>query len=143
MLLKIRHLCYSAVAAILMCGPTMTSQAAGGVSLELNAAIQHDSNCRLHFLLSNGTAHTFSDFRIEVAFFDKSGRFVNHATADFLKVGNQKTIMRSFDIPGQQCVHLGKILLNDDAVCISQNGPIKECVNLIEPTHRTEILFYK
>jgi len=143
MLLRIRYLCYSAIVASLICGLPMTTQATDGISLELNTAIQHDSNCRLHFLLSNNTTHTFSDFRIEIAFFDNSGRFVNHATADFLKVGAHKTVMRSFDVPGQQCVHLGKILLNDDAVCISENGAIHECVELIEPTHRTEILFFK
>ena len=143
MLLIMRYFCYAtAVSGLLLASPP-TAQAGENILLELNKVAQEGDSCRLHFLLTNETDTAFSNFRIQIAFFDRSGGFINNATADFLKVRPRKTILRFFDVPTLQCAELGEVLLNDAATCDAEDGPVADCVEMIAPAHRTETRFYK
>jgi len=121
----------------LPCEPTRTFH------LSSTKSRRNGDSCRLHFLLTNETDTAFSSFRIQIAFFDRSGGFVNSAAADFLKVRPRKTILRFFDVPTLRCAEIGKVLLNDAAACDAEDGPVADCVEMIAPTHRTEMRFYK
>jgi len=143
MLLIRRYFCYAMVASGLLMASPPTARADESILLQLNKVAQEGDSCRLHFLLTNETDTAFSSFRIQIAFFDRSGGFINSATADFLKVRPLKTILRFFDVPTLQCGELGKVLLNDAATCDAEDGPVANCVEMIAPTHRTEIRFYK
>ena len=143
MFLRMRHYCYAMTITTLLLAPLAEARAEEGISLELNKVAQEGDSCRLHFLLTNETDTAFNSFRIQIAFFDRAGGFVNNATADFLKVRPRKTILRFFDVPNLQCAALGEVLLNDAASCDGPDGPVADCVDLIAPTHRTEIRFYK
>jgi hypothetical protein len=138
-----RYFCYAmAVSGLLLASPP-TARADENILLELNKVAQEGDSCRLHFLLNNETDAAFNSFRIQIAFFDRTGGFINNATADFLKVSPRKTILRFFDVPTLQCAELGKVLLNDAATCDAEDGLVADCVEMIAPTHRTEIRFYK
>ena len=143
MLQFLRRSFYATMTLMSMLGLSVASQAADSISLELNKVTQQGNSCRLHFLLTNNTDIAFQTFRLQIAFFDKSGGFVNNATADFLRVRPKKTVLRYFDVPELHCTDLGEVLLNDAASCETENEQVADCIELIAATHRAEVRFYK
>ncbi len=126
-------------ALALVAGPAASEE---GIVLELNKVVAKDDVCRLSFVLSNESDAAFSEFRLQLAFFDAQGGVITDATVDFLQIRPQKTVVRYFDVPDLSCPGLAKVLLNDVAAC-APPAPSGDCLDLIQPTARGEVDFYK
>ena len=114
-----------------------------GIMLELNKVAAKGEVCRLSFVLNNQSDTAFSEFRLQLAFFDAQGGVITDATVDFLKIRPQKTVVRYFDVPDLSCPGLAKVLLNDVAACAPPAPGGGDCLDLIEPSARGDVDFYK
>ena len=89
----------------LIAAPAMAED---GIMLELNKVSAKDDMCRLSFVLNNQSDAAFSEFRLQLAFFDAQGGVITDATVDFLQIRPQKTVVRYFDVPDLSCPGLGQ-----------------------------------
>jgi len=114
-----------------------------GIVLELNKVAVRDDACRLTFVLNNESDAAFSEFLLQLIFFNDQGGVITDAAVDFLQVRPQKTVVRYFDVPELSCPALAKVLLNDVAACSPPAPGGRDCLDLIQPSAHGDVDFYK
>ncbi|WP_319529967.1 hypothetical protein [uncultured Cohaesibacter sp.] len=113
--------------------------AEGTLGLELNNAVNHDSVCRLSFMVHNGLDVQLETLGLEVVLLDKQG-----LAQDFLMLrsGNLPTgkrRVRQFDLPDVNCNNLGEVLINDVAECTAEGLDANGCLAILTPSSRIAI----
>lgn len=93
------------------------SEAAQGLTVELNALAASERGCKLTFVAGNALPASLSKVSFEFVLFDPKGRVERMATLDFRDLPAGKTKVRQFDLPGTRCEALGSLLINDAPVC--------------------------
>jgi hypothetical protein len=130
--------------ALYLCASLATAQdATPALSLELNSVGDTaDGGCRLTYVANNGMAAALEKTSFQMAVFDGTGSVTRLIVLDFgaLTVGKTKVVQ--FDIPGQTCAQISRIVVNDVAQCTSAGGAaVPDCLTTLATASRTAIQF--
>jgi hypothetical protein len=131
------------VALVLGACPAFAQDAAPSLALELNgAADTPEGACRLTYVANNGLAAPLEQTSFQMAVFDTAGAVTRLIVLDFgaLTVGKTKVVQ--FDIPGQTCAQISRIVVNDVAQCTTTGGAAVEgCLTALATASRSSIQF--
>jgi hypothetical protein len=116
---------------------------APSLALELNtAADTSEGACRLTYVASNGLTAPLEMTSFQMAVFDAEGAVTRLIVLDFgaLPVGKTKVVQ--FDIPGQTCAKISRIIVNDVAQCTTTGGAaVDGCLTSLSTASRGAIQF--
>ncbi len=107
------------VLAALTAGPMALAQDAPQLSLELNAATDTpEGGCRLTYVVNNRLAAALDKTGFQMAVFDAAGVVTRLMALDFGALPLGKTKIMQFDVPGQACTQISRIVVNDATSCV-------------------------
>jgi hypothetical protein len=133
----------SVTALCLSASHAMAQDATPALSLELNSVGDTaDGGCRLTYVANNGMASALEKTSFQMAVFDGTGSVTRLIVLDFgaLTVGKTKVVQ--FDIPGQTCAQISRIVVNDVAQCTAAGGAaVPDCLSTLATASRTSIQF--
>lgn len=130
------------VVALLIATLPAPALAADGVfALELNDSAEVEGGCRLTFLAINGTSSAVEKASYEVFTFAKEGRVSQSLVFQFGGFRPGKTKVFQFDLPGQPCTDISRLLLNDATECTVDGAPSSLCIDGVETRNLTTIEF--
>ncbi|MCU0802703.1 MAG: hypothetical protein MUD11_13195 [Rhodobacteraceae bacterium] len=134
-----------AVLAAILTGvtPAVAQDAAPALALELNgAADTPESACRLTYVANNGLSAPLEQTSFQMAVFDTAGAVTRLIVLDFGALAVGKTKVVQFDIPGQTCAQISRIVVNDVAQCTTTGGAAVEgCLAALATASRSSIQF--
>lgn len=137
---------FSLIAATLMGLSPLTTQAqdkpaepdapAPGVSIELSAAENTGSACRLSFLVTNGHATDIDKAVYEVVLFGTSGGVAQLTLLDFQDLPAGRPRVRQFQFGGLSCDSIPRVLINGAETCtgVAEGG----CIRNLQLSTRTD-----
>ena len=97
---------------------------------------------RLTYVASNGLAAPLEMTSFQMAVFDASGAVTRLIVLDFGALPLGKTKVVQFDIPGQTCAQISRIIVNDVAQCTTTGGAAVEgCLTSLSTASRSTIQF--
>jgi len=105
--------------------------------VELNTAESLDSACRLSFMITNEHPEAIDAAVFETVLFNADGSVNQLTLFDFGALPSNRPRIRQFDVPGQGCDGLGRLLINGAVTC--EAGDANLCVDTLELRTRTEI----
>lgn len=130
------------VAALLAGATPSFAQDAGNLTVELNTVAQTESACRLTYVATNMTNEDLKNASYEVAVFNERGAVSKMLILEFGAIKNGSTRVVQFDIDGQQCDDISRILVNNQVDCATDGGSSNACLeNLAATTLDTDIEF--
>jgi len=151
--LRTSHLLVLVVAVLLglavglgLAGQASAQQAAGGpgrIAIELNKLEQVDQACRAYLLFENETDKQFVEFRLDLILFGADGVIMRRIAVDSSPLRAGKSVVKLFDLAELRCEDMARVLLNDVAPCADEEGSRQDCVDLVAPNSRTEVVFFK
>ena len=109
--------------------------------LELNSLRPAEAGCRLTYVANNATGTDLAAASFEVAVFDAEGTVSRLLILEFGALANGKTKVVQFDLAGQQCEDISRLLVNGAAECRAAEGEAPDCLALLAPSSRTEVGF--
>ncbi|MDV7142888.1 hypothetical protein R3X27_09340 [Tropicimonas sp. TH_r6] len=112
-----------------------------GFSLELNSVRPAEMGCRLTYVALNQTGTDLSAAAFEVAVFDAEGTVNTLLILDFGALKDGKTKVVQFDLAGQDCEGISRLLVNDAAECAVEEGEAPNCLEMLAPSSRTSVKF--
>ncbi len=123
--------------------PAFAQDATPALALELNgAADTPEGACRLTYVANNGLTVPLEMTSFQMAVFDGTGAVTRLIVLDFgaLPVGKTKVVQ--FDIPGQTCAQISRIVVNDVAQCTTTGGAaVDGCLTSLATASRGTIQF--
>jgi hypothetical protein len=132
------------IAASLMAFPLAAQEAATpSLALELNtAADTAEGACRLTYVASNGLPAPLEMTSFQMAVFDADGAVTRLIVLDFGALPLGKTKVVQFDIPGQTCAQISRLIVNDVVQCTTTGGAAVEgCLTSLSTASRSTIQF--
>jgi hypothetical protein len=115
----------------------------GRIAIELNKLEQVDQACRAYLLFENETDKQFVDFRLDLILFGADGVIMRRIAVDSSPLRAGKSVVKLFDLADLRCEDMARILLNDVAPCADDEASRQDCVDLVTPNSRTEVVFFK
>ncbi len=112
--------------------------AGNAVILELNKTEDTGGNCRLSFVMKNGTGSAVPAASYELVLFTADGVINQMSVFDFGALPVGKTVVRQFELPALPCAQAGQLLINGPAGC-SGNTPSPHCSAPLELSSRTAL----
>jgi hypothetical protein len=88
------------------------------INIELNNIAARSNVCQVYFRVQNQTDAAYSAFKLDLAFFDKSGVINDRALIDLAPLRAHKTSIHVFDMPDLDCGTVSEVLLNDITECV-------------------------
>jgi len=135
-----RLLCSSFVIATLLAS-TITTQAADGITIELNKVEEAGSKCRTYFVAQEEGGKLVQTLKADFVVFGKDGGISKRLAAELGPVRARKTSVKIFEIEAP-CPEISGLLLNDIMACAPASGP-DECLDRIALSSRVDIRFFK
>jgi hypothetical protein len=86
------------------------------IRIELNAAENVQSSCRLSFVIENKGEAAVDSLKLDLAVFGRDGTIQRRLVVEMGPLRAAKTIVKSFDVEGD-CSQIGSILVNDVTSC--------------------------
>lgn len=111
------------------------------ISIELNDAADVGGACRLVFVAVNGTGVVLDKTAFDVVTFDASGKVGQSLTFQFGRLPVGKTKVVQFDLAGQSCAGISRLLVNDVSECAVDGKPSDMCMDALATKTRTKIEF--
>lgn len=127
---------FAATLGLTATSPVQAQTEAPAISLELNKAEDTGENCRLSFVMSNGTGERIEAAAYELVLFSPEGVISQMSVFDFGALPQGKTIVRQFELPGLGCAQAGNLLINGPAGCPSDQPPA-HCTAPLKLSSRT------
>lgn len=130
-----------------LAGPALAQQdapAAKPLLLELNGAVTtKDGGCQLTLVATNALPTGLTRAAWQVAIFDRAGAVQGLPILDFGALLAGKTKVAQFALPGQGCDRIGRIVVNDVAECLAEDGSDQRmaCLTGLDAQNRSEIEF--
>lgn len=114
------------------------SPAAGDpeITIDLNRLDPTESGCRVHLVIANDTPHDFTRFEVDWVFFDRDGVISERSALEVAPLLARRTSVKQFVIDGLDCAAIDSALINGITVCESGEGPVADCLRLVEPMAR-------
>ena len=130
---------------ILAAAPNLAlAQDAGTFDLELNSAAEtEDGSCRLTYVAANRSELAFDRTAFQVGIFDAEGTVTRLLVLEFGALVGGKTKILQFDLAGQTCASISRIVVNDTAACTLSDGSGESdfCGTGLVASSRTAIQF--
>ena len=111
------------------------------ITIELNDATNAENACRLVFVAVNRTGVLLEKTSYDVVTFDAGGKVGKSLTFQFGRLPLGKTKVVQFDLPGQACDSISRLLVNDVSECTVDGKASDICVDALTTTTRTKIEF--
>jgi hypothetical protein len=111
------------------------------ITIELNDATNAENACRLVFVAVNRTGVLLEKTSYDVVTFDAAGKVGKSLTFQFGRLPLGKTKVVQFDLPGQACDSISRLLVNDVSECTVEGKASDICVDALTTTTRTKIEF--
>lgn len=140
------------IAASPMARAADPTPAAAPIPIELNkleplpAAANAPAGCRVYFVINNNEPETLSQLRLDLILFGTDGVIARRVALDLGPLPAKKTGVRLFDLTGQACEGIGRVLVNDVLACQSTPaaggaaapaaGGAAACLDRLAPTSR-------
>lgn len=134
----------SALAALSLSISSAAAQDAGAqLSLELNnASVTEGNGCRLIYVAVNQSDVGLSQTAYQVGVFNAGGVVSAILTLDFGALPAGKTRLYQFDLGGQPCTDISRILVDASVQCTLDDGSSSEfCMSGLATASRTDIQF--
>lgn len=111
-----------------------------GLSIELSAADDVGSACRLSFLIQNGTGADIDQAVYEMVLFGREGQVALMTLLDFKALPSGRPRVRQFQFEGMACADVTRVLINGAQTCEAVDAGV--CIDRLELTTRigTELL---
>ena len=77
------------------------------------------AGCRVYFVINNNDPDTLTQLRLDLVMFGTDGVIARRVALDLGPLPGKKTGVRLFDLTGQPCDGIGKVLINDVLECQS------------------------
>ena len=136
---------FSAILSVLaLVAPPAAAQAPSTLSMELNAAADTaEGNCRLTYVVRNGTDTALDRATYEVGIFDQQGVVQRMLALDFGALDVGKTRILQFDLAGTACAAISQIVVNTAPACVRRGDAAASgiCIEGLEVSSRTAIRF--
>lgn len=133
------------LAASVVCACALLSPAAAmadtAVSVELNKLEPNGEACRAYLLVKNDTDAAFETLKLDLVLFDTDGVVARRLAVETAPLPTGKTSLKVFDIAGQPCGGIGRILLNGILACRDSTGKRTDCGALVTPSARGGVPF--
>jgi hypothetical protein len=133
--------------ALLACLPLLALPGAAAaadpaIGIELNKLEAVETGCRLWIVIANPTKEPLAKLVVELVSFDAQGVIGQRVAIDLAPVRAQKTVVRPFDLPGEGCAGVARLLLNDAPECapVPAGG---DCLERLTPSSRAGVAFLK
>ncbi len=111
------------------------------ITIELNDAADVSGACRLVFVAVNGTGVILEKASFDVVTFDGTGKVGQSLTFQFGRLPVGKTRVVQFDLPGQGCSGISRLLVNDVSECAVDGKASELCLDALTTSTRTGIEF--
>lgn len=111
------------------------------ITIELNDAANAENACRLVFVAVNRTGVLLEKTSYDVITFDTSGKVGKSLTFQFGRLPIGKTKVVQFDLPGQTCDSISRLLVNDVSECSVDGKASDLCIDALTTTTRAKIEF--
>lgn len=111
------------------------------IKAELNKVESVQNGCRMTLVLTNGLETSVDKLTLETVLFDTEqtvSRFLL-ITARPLPPGTMR--VQQFDIEGQPCEGIGRVLINDVTACEGEGLDPARCLSLLAPSSRADVPF--
>lgn len=134
----------SCLAAIPLTLSSAYAQDAGAqLQLELNNAAPIDGGgCRLTYVATNQSDIALSDTAYRVGVFDAGGVVSAILVLGFGALPSGKTRLVLFDLAGQACTDISRIVVDSSEACLLDDGSASEyCMTGLATASRTDIQF--
>jgi len=126
-----------AIAVALALGTaSAVSAQADGVAVGLNKLEARDGACRAYLVIENGTASTFETLKLDLVMFDGDGVIARRLAVETAPLPADKTQVKLFDIQGQACGGIQRVLLNDVTDCADGDGSRSDCLDRVSVSSR-------
>lgn len=138
-------LCRIIFALAVLAAAPVAAQPAGedSVKIELNKLEPAGSACRAYLVFQNATAYSFDSFKLDLVMFDTDGVIAKRLAVEAGALPSGKTSVKLFDIDGQSCDALERVLLNSVMACGTASGDTPDCTALTETSSRAKADFLK
>lgn len=73
--------------------------------------------CRIYLVASNPDPEPIAQLRLDLVLFGTDGVIARRVALDLAPLGARKTAVRLFDLPGQLCDGVGRVLVNEVLAC--------------------------
>lgn len=113
----------------------------GPLVLELNATEPAPGGCRMTFVATNQTADALLGLGYQMGVFDGAGVVRRLPVLDFGALPVGKTRIVQFDLPGQDCTDISRIVVNTATRCDVGAGDSTLCTDRLETRALTPIGF--
>ena len=111
------------------------------LTIELNDAMDVSGACRLVFVAKNGTGVVLEKATFELVTFDTTGKVGKTLTFQFGPLPVEKTRVKLFDLPGQACNGISRLLVNDVSECAVDGKASELCIDALTTSTRMGIEF--
>lgn len=111
------------------------------IGIELNASDDVENACRVSFLVENAMGEEISALVFEVAVIGRDSGVKALIRLDFGRLPESKKRVRQFDIAGQTCAGISRVLLNDVAECTGDGLTPDTCLDALAVSTRGAIAF--
>lgn len=107
----------------------------GALAIELSAADDVGSACRLSFLVQNGTGGDITQAVYEMVLFGREGQVALMTLLDFQELPSGRPRVRQFQFDGLACADISRVLINGADTCEAENSGA--CIDALDLTTRT------
>ena len=115
------------------------------INIELNNISARNDVCQVYIRVRNQTDAAYSAFKIDLAFFDKTGVINDRVLIDLAPLRASKTSIHVFDMPDLDCGNVSEVLLNDITECVAAEGTTApaDCFAAVKLSSRGDIAFVR
>lgn len=124
-----------------LCLPAPLMAQDKSISIELNDATNVDGACRLVFVAVNNSGIVLEKTSYDVVTFDAAGKVGKSLTFQFGRLPVGKTKVVQFDLPGQACETISRLLVNDVSECTVDGKASDICIDTLTTSTRTQVAF--
>ena len=130
----------AALAVTLVTMTNLAHTAGKTLSIELNNAQPAESKCRVSFVASNGLSQVVDKAALEVVVFNAKSVISEILVLDFGRLPIAKTKVVQFDF-ANTCDNISRLLINDFTECSVDGAASSTCLDIIEISSRSQIVF--
>ncbi len=115
----------------------------GKLEIELNSIALRNDSCEVYLRVRNETTMEFSVFKVDLAFFDRSGIINDRSLVELGPLRADKTSLHVFQMPDMDCNDVGEVLLNDITECRLTDSAtnVGDCLDLVTLSSKGDIAF--
>ncbi len=103
------------------------------------------AGCRAYMVVTNPDPEPISQLRLDLILFGKDGVILRRIALDLGPLAARKTAVRLFDLQGQPCDGIGRLLVNDVLACQTgqqENAPAEQqrqaCLDRLQVSSRAK-----